>query len=546
MYRRGTAPIDPESSRFTFQFFPGWPMAMAQWAGLFGVARVFGVVLFAFAMAVVLFGFLLEDAGLRVPAFAATVALFASSPLLLFFSAYTTSEMFLLLLFLFVAHSLGQGGVVHTALAAAGVLGVVVTHVSVFAYAPLLILVAFESYRSGSRRLAWFSVAAMAALLAGLPAGTLFSPEYAQAIHTAVFARLGVENPARVGQVLLASFYLAGLAVSVAAVRRGGAPPPPGAASARWLSRSRALLPVAVRVVLVAVCLGMVYRAYQLGWTDRFTSSRTWGAWAARKEYAGVGWESLVHLNVVSMVMATALVALPFVLALAWARGGRLCATPRRGFLFAGVVLCLGIFTVLRVDTPHNYYASRYFIPVFVPVTMLLFGHLLQVFQVRARWVGALALAGLAFNLYFAVALHRNPTYTDEMRFVEEVATRVGDHRVLFARNLWRKHRMIRRLLAFPLAQAHGISQISVLGREGSPADEAIARYAQQLRLRDAAVLSLEPPPDGRAFATVELTQRMLARARFYPHSSVERVHRFYLYNVAFEPPAARPSPPPS
>ena len=92
------------------------------------------------------------------------------------------------------------------------------------------------------------------------------------------------------------------------------------------------------------------------------------------------------------------------------------------------------------------------------------------------------------------MALHRNPTYTDEMRFVEEVATRVGDHRVLFARNLWRKHRMIRRLLAFPLAQVHGISQISVLGREGSPADEAIARYAQQLRLRDAAVLSLEPP----------------------------------------------------
>jgi len=167
-------------------------------------------------------------------------------------------------------------------------------------------------------------------------------------------------------------------------------------------------------------------------------------------------------------------------------------------------------------------------------IPLLLFGQLLEVFRVRARGVAVLALVGLAFNLYFAVALYRNPTYTDEMRFVEDVAARVGGNRVLFARNLWRQHRMVRRLLAFPLAHVHGIAQISVLDREGSPADEAIARYAQQLRLRDAAVLALEPPSDGRAFATVELTQRMLAKARFYPHASVERVRRFYLYNVAF------------
>ncbi len=97
--------------------------------------------------------------------------------------------------------------------------------------------------------------------------------------------------------------------------------------------------------------------------------------------------------------MATSLVGLPVVLCLAFWRSDRVCASGRRCFLLAGVLLSLSIYTFMLVDTPFNYYASRYFIPVLVPAAMLLFGELIDTFGFRSVGIAALALAGLVFNL---------------------------------------------------------------------------------------------------------------------------------------------------
>lgn len=535
VYRRGTTPVRPGTSDFVFQFLPGWPMLMAQWGGLFGLTRMFDAVLFAFAMAAILFAFLLEEAGLGLVAYVTTVGLFVSSPLLLYFSKYPTSEAFLLFLFLLILYLLDQDDLIRAALAAAAFLVIVVTHISVFAYSPLVLLVALEAYRSASRPRAVFSAAAFGALLLSLPLSLFFSPLYVQFMYQAIFGRLGVADAYRAGFLIVTAFDLVGLAISVAALRRSLSAGGPVPWLEAWVSRGRALAPVALRALLLLLAASIAYRAYLLGWTDHFAHLRAVGAWAARKHYVSAGWEALARLNIVSMVMATALVGLPLALALVFRDGRRACARPRWAVLLAGVLLSLGIFGVVRFDMPYNYYPSRYFLPVFVPSAMLLFGHLVGAFRVHARWVALLALVGLGFNLPFAFALAASRPYSDEMRFVEDVADRVGEHRVLFTRNLWRANRTTRRLLGFTLAHGHGISQISVLRRKDAPAREAMARYARQLGLRDAAVLSFRPPRDGRSFSTVTLVKRRLGRARFYPYRGTKQVLRFYLYNVRFD-----------
>ena len=151
-------------------------------------------------------------------------------------------------------------------------------------------------------------------------------------------------------------------------------------------------------------------------------------AWWARR--------ALAHANIVNMLMATSVVGLGLVLALALWRGDGVCSSPRGAFLLAAVLLPLGIYTFLRFDTPVNYYASRYFLPVFVPATMLLYGELLAAFRVRRAWILGLALVGLGFNLPFDRALYLCPGYPDEMRFVEDVAARVGRADMLIGMHL--------------------------------------------------------------------------------------------------------------
>jgi hypothetical protein len=503
-------------------------MAMALWAGMFGVGRAAGALVFIYALAVLLFGLLLERLCEHAAARAVTLAIFASSPLLLFFSKYTTSETLLLFLFLFVLHFLGGESRWRVLLAAAGVLLLAVSHSSTFVYAPLLLLPLLEACRSADRRMALFSLLAFGALLAGLPLGHYYSPFYLRDIYAAAFRFLPGKEPATAGLVAVAAFYSAGFALSLALLVRASRPFPRLRA---WAAGSERLLPAVVPPALVLVAAWTAWRGYQLGWTDHFTRQPTGGAWSHRLQYAGQGWPSVAHLDIVSMVLGTSLVGLPVVLALAVLRGREVVASPARAFLLSSVLWTLAVYTFFRVDTPFNYYASRYFLPVLVPATMLLLGGLLGRFRPPPLRLAVLAAAALAFNLHFDRGLHRFPTESERLRFVEEVARRVGGNRVLFVRAGEPTHR----LLAVLLPSLRGIPVVRVAHLRGRPETAVIERYAAALGLADAAVLSTQAPPEGRAFTALPLVERRFAQQGIaYPTDHLEGLRTYYLYDLVF------------
>jgi hypothetical protein len=526
LYLPGTYVPASDRNHFVFQFFPGWPVLMALWAGVFGIPRMLYALVFVYALDVLLFGLLLERLAPRGFARATTLVLFASSPLLLFFSKYTTSEIFLLFLFLFVIQFFGGESSLRTVLAAAGVLLFVVSHSSTFLYAPLLLLPAMEAWRSADRRLALFLLLAFGALLVGLPLGHFFSPFYLRDIFSICFAFLPVADPATAGLATVAVFYAAGIALSLALLRRAS-----GRLTAIAPAGTERLLPVVMPPALVVVAAWTAWRGYQLGWTDRFAREAGVGAWSLRAEYVGRGWSSLAHLDVVSMVMATSLVGLPFALVLAVVRGREVCADRARAFLLAAVLWTLALYTFFRVDTPFNYYGSRYFLPVLVPATMLLLGGLLGQLRTSRATVALIALVGIAFNVRFDLALYRYPTEIEKLRFVDAVAERVGRDRVLFVR----EDERVYRLLALLETDLHGIPVVRVARSPGLPPLELVGQYAAQLGLTGAAILAASPPSDGRAFTVLDLPERGFPqRGVVYPTRHLEWSTRYYLYNVCF------------
>ena len=531
-YLPGTYVPRADPNAFDFQFYPGWPLAMAQWAGIFGLPELQRAGLFAFGLAVLLFGLLLED---RVKGLvhATGVALFASSPLLVFFSKYTTTEAFLLFLFLFTIHFLARGGSAGALLAASGFLLLVVTHVSTFLYVPLVLLVGVAARRSGSRPLALFSTLAFAALLAGVPLGLFFSPTYVADVYAISFAFLPTADPGRAGLAAVLLLYLAGLAFSALALRRayGGLTTP---RPFEMRPREEALLPRALRLLLLMMAGWTAYRGYQLGWTDRFVHDPlNLAAWTLRSQYAGTGWKALLHLDVVSMALATGVIGLPALLVQAVWRPRRLCGSGREGFLLAAALWSLCVYTFFRVDTPVNYYASRYYIPVFVPSVMLLLGVGLATMPRLAASV--LALAGIAFNLTYDAALYRQPGSNEQTRFLEDVVRGAEGARVLFVRNDLRTLQ----LLAVPFLAEHRLPVVNVASPDEGSARQAMKDYSAQLKVREAAVLSTRPPSDG-PYKVLRLDECRMTRDAasaslvFYPRRWECVAQDYYLRSVTF------------
>lgn len=516
-YLPGTYLEAPDSDRFSFRFLPGWPMAMALWAGFFGLPRLFDVLPFLYALAVALFALLLQRHATRRVLAAGSLLLFASSPLLLFLARYSTAEVFLIFLFLFILHFAGDGSWRGTALASAGMLLLAVSHPSTFLYAPLLLLTAAYAHRAANFRLAAFSATAFACLLAGLPLSRLLSPHYVRDVYAYAFAFLPVPDPGQAGHVLVGWLYLLGLAISVVALRR--------AEPRSWAGFER-LLPRAMPVLIALVAAWTAWRGYQLGWTDRFAAPALAGtAWSYRTRYADGGWASLAHLNIVSMTMATSVVGLPLVLALAWRRGRDLVSSPMRALLLAAVLLTVAVYTFGRFDTPFNYYASRYFAPVLLPSTMLLLGLL-----PRDLGPGRIAVllglaAGLAFNLPYDVAMARSPAAHGPLRFVRDVAEGVEPGRVLFVP----EGPFAFQTLAVPLASLRGTLVVRVARSGGVPARCLVERYVEELGLRKAAILSRVRPSSG-SYREVRLTERDLVGRILYPTEAVAHQRRYFLF----------------
>lgn len=122
-----------------------------------------------------------------------------------------------------------------------------------------------------------------------------------------------------------------------------------------------------IAIVLFVLILLTIYNGYCLGFTDKFVNGR--GNWESRSQYAARGWQSLIHLNIFSILAATSYVTIPIGIYHIWKT--KIKDQDISSILLLGVLYSMAIYTILRIDTSSNYYASRYYFVFLVPVTII-------------------------------------------------------------------------------------------------------------------------------------------------------------------------------
>lgn len=200
---------------------------------------------------------------------------------------------------------------------------------------------------------------------------------------------------------------------------------------AAWLDDGRRFSLVS-RTASTAILALWAYQAYQLGWTRALIGSVGGGsAWGERDHYAALGFASMQHLSAVNVARSVMLLPLLALLAyaLVWPVRVHRQGMGARCVLLAALA-ALGLYSFIVKDVPFNFYGSRYFLPMVVPMAMLAFGLVLASWQQGVAAVAALAV--LIVGGYHTYGLVSVPAYQDGIALQGAIARRASESDVTF------------------------------------------------------------------------------------------------------------------
>lgn len=134
------------------------------------------------------------------------------------------------------------------------------------------------------------------------------------------------------------------------------------------------------RSIILVLLLIVLAQCYILGWTDWLVPKKLseLNSWSARSAYVGKGWSSLLHLSMFNLVLATSAIGILAFFCYPWLKIKKTLLSGKVLSIWIASAYAIFIFGVNRIDIPNNYYASRYFLPVAVPLTLLLLAYLIS------------------------------------------------------------------------------------------------------------------------------------------------------------------------
>ena len=123
-------------------------------------------------------------------------------------------------------------------------------------------------------------------------------------------------------------------------------------------------------VVLGIVFISTSYYSYFMCFTDKFAIKQgiDAGTWNLRSDYINKGIKAVSHLNLVNISRAVGIIGMLFFVAIPFL--SYKLSDVAKTFYYISLYGMI-VFTVLQMDTPSNYYCSRYFVPVLIPMIVL-------------------------------------------------------------------------------------------------------------------------------------------------------------------------------
>jgi hypothetical protein len=177
---------------FYFQFYPAWPLLMADWAAIVGIPSQHSVMLPLYFLSLALLHLILHDLGVRILPTISICTLFAFSPVLVYFSKYPTSELFLLFLMLLTFYwMMLPTRKEHAVYGGLSFSLFCLSHISSFIYLPIVLVSVVATSFKTSEKIPLFGLVALSGFLSSIPYGFYVSRQYFVDIYSENFAFFG-------------------------------------------------------------------------------------------------------------------------------------------------------------------------------------------------------------------------------------------------------------------------------------------------------------------------------------------------------------------
>lgn len=374
---------------FQFHASPIWPALMALSGTVLGIENISAVLGLLLALSCLFMFYIIEKATSSPYPKYVGLLIFGFSPLILYLAKISLSELLLTLLVIFVIYCMQNISLSYSFLGAiaAGIWGYV--HISLFAYMPLifvsfLILLLITKNRLYSYLYSGFAV---------LYSGSLFFLYRISAKYTIHQLSKIQGIPASMLLIILCvlMFISAGILLFIGTrINR-----PSGVLSVALPSFLEKRYSMLLQVGTIVLLAATIIQGYRLGYTDAFSVGK--GGWAIREDYANRGIYSIFNLTIFSVMMATSIISLLYVM---WSFIIRKIAHSWfQKLLYTASMYTLAIYTIMRPDISSNYYASRYLTFFLMVPLIILFTTLIKTKRLAIIAVTICICFNLPFNL---------------------------------------------------------------------------------------------------------------------------------------------------
>ncbi|WP_018248106.1 hypothetical protein [Orenia marismortui] len=203
-----------------------------------------------------------------------------------------------------------------------------------------------------------------------------------------------------------------------------------------------------IRVWIATIVGFTIYKGYQLGWTNSMMPSQNnaFSNWSLRRLYVDKGLYSLLHLNIVSIMMATSLLLVPMIFYFFIVKPKIILDKGKGTYLSYSFLFVLSIYTFMRIDTPSNYYASRYFLFILVPLIVIL--SIIILSKIKSKLIILLVLIIIfSFNLTYDYFLYKKPVFQNGFGMAQEITNEIPDGSITFlASDIFSKRLLVQSL----------------------------------------------------------------------------------------------------
>lgn len=179
-------------------------------------------------------------------------------------------------------------------------------------------------------------------------------------------------------------------------------------------------------IVIIIILAKTLYNTYFICFTDEWTVPKgSNSSWELRNTYINKGLSSISYLNIVNIARATGVIGLVIFMCYPFFRKRlRENIIP---FYYMGLY-GLAIYTILKVDTPFNYYASRYFVPFLVPLISIIL-----VSSLDKKWlIWQILLISFMFNLRYWFAFPEGGPYVGQYKMAQDALEAIPPRAVVY------------------------------------------------------------------------------------------------------------------